>query len=128
MPRSWHPALEAWGATQFQNRFEKLANRPFREEDYQAWLAVRILGEAATRAKTDDPAALRDFIFSDSLEVAGFKGQKLTIRDWDHQLRQPILLTTGLLTASVSPQDAFLHQVSALDSMGTDRPESTCKF
>lgn len=128
VPRSWHPALEAWGATQFQNRFEKLANRPMRDEDYQAWLALRILGEAATRAKTADPAELRAFIFGEKFEVAGFKGQKLTIRDWDHQLRQPILLTTGLLTASVSPQDAFLHQVSALDTMGTDRPESTCKF
>ena len=31
VPRSWHPALEAWGATQFQNRFERLANRPMRK-------------------------------------------------------------------------------------------------
>ena len=25
VPRSWHPAMEAWGATQFQNRFERLS-------------------------------------------------------------------------------------------------------
>ena len=128
VPRSWHPALEAWGATQFQNRFEWLANRPMREEDYQAWLAVRMVGEAATRARTTDPAALKAFILSPEFQVAGFKGQKLTVRDWDHQLRQPILLTTGLLMASVSPQDAYLHQVTALDTLGIDRPETACKF
>jgi hypothetical protein len=43
-------------------------------------------------------------------------------------LRQPILLTTGALTVSVSPQDAFLHQVSQLDTLGKDRPETACTF
>ena len=92
VPRSWHPALEAWGAMQFQNRFERLANRPIREEDYQAWLALRIVGEAATRTQSADPATLRAFILSDQFDVAGFKGQALTFRDWNGQLRQPILL------------------------------------
>ena len=128
VPRSWHPALEAWGATQFQNRFEALAIRPMREEDYQTWLALRMIGEAATRTQSADPAKLRDFMLSPAFEVAGFKGQKLTLRDWDHQLRQPILLTTGSVTASVSPQDQYLHQSSALDTLGIDRPETECKF
>lgn len=128
VPRTWHPALEAWGATQFQNRFEAMAGRPMREEDYQAWLAIRIIGEAATRTQSGDPATLREHILSPEFEVAGFKGQKLTIRDWDHQLRQPILLATGALTVTVSPQDAFLHQVSQLDTLGRDRPETECSF
>ncbi|AUH65086.1 ABC transporter substrate-binding protein [Paracoccus zhejiangensis] len=128
VPRSWHPAMEAWGATQFQNRFEKLAGRQMREADYQAWLALRIIGEAATRQQSADPAVLKEFILSPDFDVAGFKGQKLTVRDWDHQLRQPILLTTGLLMASVSPQDQFLHQTSALDTLGIDRPETECSF
>lgn len=126
--RTWHPAMEAWGGTQFQSRFEKLANRPVREEDYQAWLALRIIGEAATRTQSGDIATLKEFILSDQFDVAGFKGQKLTVRDWDHQVRQPILLTTGLLTTSVSPQDQYLHQTSALDTLGMDRPETECKF
>ncbi|MFC3167410.1 ABC transporter substrate-binding protein [Paracoccus fontiphilus] len=128
VPRSWHPAMEAWGGMQYQNRFEKLANRPIREEDYQAWLALRIVGEAATRTQSADPAELREFILSDQFDVAGFKGQKLTVRDWDHQVRQPILLTTGVLTTSVSPQDQYLHQTSALDTLGIDRPETECSF
>lgn len=128
VPRSWHPAMEAWGATQYQNRFERMANRPIREEDYQTWLALRIVGEAATRTGSADPAELRDFILSDQFDVAGFKGQKLTVRDWDHQVRQPILLTTGPVTTSVSPQDQYLHQTSALDTLGLDRPETECSF
>ncbi|SEI07626.1 ABC transporter substrate-binding protein [Paracoccus alkenifer] len=128
VPRSWHPALEAWGATQFQNRFEKLNERNIREEDYQAWVALRMVGEAATQTRSADPDTLMQFMLSEDFQVAGFKGQKLTLRDWDHQLRQPILLTTGLVTTSVSPQDQYLHQVTALDTLGTDRPESACKF
>ncbi|MCQ0969308.1 ABC transporter substrate-binding protein (plasmid) [Paracoccus sp. TK19116] len=128
VPRSWHPAMEAWGATQFQNRFEELAGRRMREEDYQTWLAIRIIGEAATRQQSGDPATLREFILSPDFDVAGFKGQKLTVRDWDHQVRQPILLTTGDLTASVSPQEEFLHQTSRLDTLGIDRPETECSF
>nr|WP_234855856.1 ABC transporter substrate-binding protein [Paracoccus everestensis] len=128
VPRSWHPAMEAWGGTQYQNRFERLANRPIREEDYQTWLALRIVGEAATRTQSADPVELREFILSEGFDVAGFKGRKLTVRDWDHQVRQPILLTTGLLTTSVSPQDQYLHQTSALDTLGIDRPETECSF
>lgn len=126
-PVSWSPSHESWGATQFQTRFEKLANRPAREEDYQAWAALRSLGEAATRTKSDDFATLRDYIASGKMELAAFKGQKLTFRDWDGQLRQPILLIAGPVVASVSPQAEFLHQVSQLDTLGVDRPETQCK-
>ncbi|MTH66420.1 ABC transporter substrate-binding protein [Paracoccus shanxieyensis] len=128
VPRAWSPNLEAWGALQFQNRFEKLAARPMREDDYQTWLALRMLGEAATRTQSTDAAALKDFMLSENFELAGFKGQKLTLRDWDHQLRQPILLATDSVTASVSPQDQYLHQSSALDTLGIDRPETQCNF
>lgn len=128
VPRSWHPAMEAWGATQFQNRFERLANRRMREADYQAWLSLRIIGEAATRTNSGDPDTLREFILSPEFDVAGFKGQALTVRDWDHQVRQPILLTTGDLTTSVSPQEQYLHQTSQLDTLGVDRAETECRF
>lgn len=128
VPHAWSPTLEAWGALQFQNRFEKLAGRPMRDDDYQTWIALRMLGEAATRTQSTDAAKLRNFMLSDKFEIAGFKGQKLTIRDWDHQLRQPILLATAAVTASVSPQDQYLHQTSALDTLGIDRPETQCKF
>ncbi|MDT8858109.1 ABC transporter substrate-binding protein [Paracoccaceae bacterium Fryx2] len=126
-PVSWHPALEAWGATQFQNRFERLNGRPMREEDYQVWLAMRVIGEAVTRTGSAEPATIRAYALSNDFELAAFKGQKLTFRPWNGQLRQPILLTDGRLTVTVSPQEGFLHQVSPLDTLGTDAPETTCR-
>ena len=98
-----------------------------RPEDYDAWLALRVLGEAATRTESTDPDVLRDYILTPEFELAGFKGQALTFRDWDGQLRQPILLGTGRMVVSVSPQDEFIHRVSPLDTLGTDRPESACR-
>lgn len=126
-PTTWHPAHEAWGAMQWQSRFEKLVARQARPEDFQTWTALRVIGEAATRTSGGDFDALRDYILSDSFDLAAFKGQKLTFRDWDGQLRQPILLAADKVVASVSPQEEFLHQSSQLDSLGIDRPETECK-
>ncbi|MBU2360565.1 MAG: ABC transporter substrate-binding protein, partial [Alphaproteobacteria bacterium] len=65
IPTSWTPAMEAWGATQWQNRFEDGASRLAQEEDFETWVALRVLGEAATRTQGGDAAAIRDFILSD---------------------------------------------------------------
>jgi ABC transporter substrate binding protein (PQQ-dependent alcohol dehydrogenase system) len=125
-PVTMHGAHEAWGATQFQTRFEKLARRHVQEEDYNTWLALRVLGEAVTRTGSADPAEIEEYVLSDAFELAAFKGQKVTFRPWNGQLRQPILLYDGRITVSVSPQEGFLHQVSPLDTLGLDRPESSC--
>ncbi len=71
-------------------------------------------------------AAIRDYVLGDAFELAAFKGQPVTFRAWNGQLRQPILLSDGRMTISVSPQEGFLHQVSPLDTLGLDRPESGC--
>ena len=125
-PTTWHPAQEAWGATQFQRRFEKLNGRYMRPEDYQVWLALRVLSEAATRTKSDQRDVLEKYLLSDDFEIAAFKGEKLTFRAWNGQLRQPILLVGDRILVSVSPQEGYLHQVSQLDTLGIDQPESGC--
>lgn len=65
---------------------------------------------------------------SDSFSIAAFKGQKLTFRNWNWQLRQPILIGDADSVVSTSPQEGFLHQVSELDTLGVDRPETKCKL
>jgi ABC transporter substrate binding protein (PQQ-dependent alcohol dehydrogenase system) len=125
-PVTMHGAHEAWGATQFQNRFERLTRRHVQETDYNVWLALRVLGEAVTRTSGADPQTLREYVLSEAFELAAFKGQKVTFRNWNGQMRQPVLLYDGRITASVSPQEGFLHQVSPLDTLGLDRPESRC--
>ena len=127
VPTSWHPALEQWGATQFQNRFRRLANRPMRPLDYDVWVAVRSIGEAATRAKSAEPADMIAHLKSADFDLAAFKGRKLTYRAWDGQLRQPILIATAKLPVTVSPQPGFLHQFSELDTLGIDKPETNCR-
>ncbi len=128
VPTSWHPALEQWGGTQFQNRFRRSANRTMLPLDYDVWLAVRAVGEAATRRRSTAFVEIAAHLRSAEFELAGFKGQKLTFRDWNGQLRQPILIATPKLPVSVSPQPGFLHQFSTLDTLGVDRPETKCKF
>lgn len=125
-PVIWHPAHEAWGATQLQRRFEAAAGRPMREADYAAWTALRAVGEAATRTGATEWSVLRDFILGTEMELAAFKGQALSFRDWDGQLRQPILLAADEIVVSTSPQDAFVHRVTPLDTLGLDRPETDC--
>ncbi len=126
-PVIWHPAQEAWGGTQLHTRFTRQIGREMREEDYAVWLAMRILGEAATRSGSQDFATMREAILGGALEFAGFKGQSMTLRDWDHQIRQPVVLAADNIVVSVSPQDEFLHQFSPLDTLGTDRPETGCR-
>ena len=128
MPTSWDAAHDQWGAVQIQNRFVKLNSRHMTALDMQAWTAVRMVGEAASRTNSGDPKAVFDFIKRPDFSVAAFKGQRLTIRDWNLQLRQPILLADGRMVVSVSPQEGFLHQVSELDTLGVDRPETKCKL
>jgi ABC transporter substrate binding protein (PQQ-dependent alcohol dehydrogenase system) len=128
VPTSWDPAQDQWGAIQMQNRFIKLNSRRMTALDMQAWTAVRMIGEAASRTNSGDPQSLFGFLKGPDFSIAAFKGQRLTLRDWNLQLRQPILLADGRMVVSVSPQEGFLHQVSELDTLGVDRPETKCKL
>ena len=125
---SWHPAHEQWGATQIQNRFQRSAKRFMWPLDYQAWVAVRAIGEAASRTGSGDFAPINVYLRGDKFDLAAFKGQKVTFRKWDGQLRQPIIIAGSELPVSTSPQQGFLHEHAAVDTLGIDAPESKCKF
>jgi ABC transporter substrate binding protein (PQQ-dependent alcohol dehydrogenase system) len=128
VPTTWNAAFDQWGAVQLQNRFTKAFQRSMTADDMQVWTAVRMIGEAAARTNSSDAGKMQAYIKSPAFSVAAFKGQKLTLRDWNLQLRQPILLFDGRNTVSVSPQEGFLHQSSTLDTLGLDRPETKCKL
>ena len=125
---SWDGSHDQWGAVQMQERFMKLFLRRMTARDMQAWSAVRMIGESSSRTRSIDPKAMLDFLKGPDFALAAFKGQRLTLRDWNLQLRQPILLSDGRMIVSVSPQEGFLHQVSELDTLGIDRPESKCRL
>ena len=125
-PVAWSWVVEQWGAAQMQNRFEELAGRDMRSEDYAAWAAIRSLGEAVTRTQSADAATLRAYILSDDFELAGFKGRKMSFRNWNGQLRQPIPLVTPRAVVAKAPLEGFLHQLTELDTLGIDQGETKC--
>lgn len=127
IPTAWHRSQEQWGATQIQRRFHKLAQRYMKPRDYSGWAAMRSIGEAATQTSSNAPQDIRDFLLSDKFNLAGFKGVPLSYRGWNGQLRQPVLIAGPRMLVSVSPQDGFLHQVSILDTLGFDEPQSSCQ-
>jgi len=128
VPKSWDAAHDQWGANQLQNRFTQMFSRRMTALDGQAWTAARMIGEAASRVRSADPKAIVAYLKGPDFALAAFKGQKLTLRDWNLQLRQPVLLADGRTIASVSPQEGFLHQFSELDTLGFDRPETKCRM
>lgn len=128
VPTSWDAASGLWGGVQLQSRFSSQFARRMTALDMQAWTAVRMIGEAASRIHSADAKAILAFLTGPDLALGAFKGQKLTLRTWNLQLRQPILLTDGRTIVSVSPQPGFLHQASELDTLGYDRAETQCRL
>lgn len=125
---AWHPLHEQWGAVQLQHRFQKLAGRPMKPEDYAAWLAVRAIGEAAFRTKRGDVEAIRQELLSRDFKLAGYKGRPHSFRPYSGQMRQPILLAGPESVVAVAPLPEFLHPEDELDSLGYDRSETRCQF
>ena len=124
----WHKTHEQWGAVQIQHRFLEKAGRWMEEEDYGAYLAVRAVGEAATRTQSHESRSLKDYLFSDAFALNGYTGTPLSFRSWDNQLRQPVLLAAPRSLVAVAPIDGFLHPKTELDTLGYDQPESHCHW
>lgn len=127
-PVAWDDAYTGHGAMALQRTLQEVAGRNALERDYTAWLGVRALGEAAIRSGKTKVNDLRDYMLSDDFKVAGFKGEAMNFRAWNHQLRQPILLAGGRTVVSVSPQAGFLHPNYLTDTLGYDERESLCEF
>lgn len=127
-PVAWHRVVEQWGAAQLQRRFQQLSERWMHSRDYASWAAVRAIAEAVTRTNSNQVTTLRDYLFSDQFQLAGFKGRKLNFRSWNGQLRQPISLIHPRSLVSQSPQEGFLHPISTLDTLGYDQSESRCRM
>ncbi|MEO1493011.1 MAG: ABC transporter substrate-binding protein [Pseudomonadota bacterium] len=123
----WHPGHESYGSTQLQRRFEKLAGRQMRDEDFTVWTAIRAIGEAVTRTNSGETATLREYLLGEEFKLATFKGQPTSFRPWNGQFRHGVILGDAKLVVSISPQEEFLHQRTRLDTLGFDEPQSTCR-
>ncbi|QSA98219.1 ABC transporter substrate-binding protein [Methylococcus sp. EFPC2] len=127
VPSAWHYTHEMWGALQLQNRFREQTGRTMNDQDYAAWLAVRAIGEAASRTRSVDFDKIKAYFAGAEFSLAGFKGVPLSFRAWDGQLRQPILLASPRSLVAVAPIEGFLHPKNELDTLGYDQPETLCR-
>ena len=126
---AWDPSYTEYGAMHFQNGLPKLAKRRPVERDYTAWLGGRALTDGIMRSGKTTPPEVKAFFLSDAFKLEGFKGQAMSFRTWDHQLRQPVILGGGSrVPVSTSPQEGFLHETNLTDTLGFDKPETKCKF
>lgn len=126
MATSWHKTHEQWGAIQMQNRFKEKTGRWMEEQDYGAYLAIRAIGEAATRTKSNQLDVIKPYLLGESFALQGYKGNPLSFRAWDGQLRQPVLLAADRSLITVAPIEGFLHPKTELDTLGYDQPETKC--
>lgn len=126
-PVAWHWTFERYGAPQLNQRFRRAAGRDMAGADWAAWVAVRAVVEAVSRRQSAEPADIAALIRSGDLAVDLYKGVRGSFRPWDGQLRQPILLASHNAVISVAPFDDFKHELDTLDTLGTDRPETTCR-
>jgi ABC transporter substrate binding protein (PQQ-dependent alcohol dehydrogenase system) len=125
---AWHWSWERQGAPQVNARFEALANRRMGDVDFAGWAAVRALTQSVLRSRSTDYQPVLDYLLGDRLNLDGSKGYPMSVRPWDHQMRQPIVLTTGNAVMQLAPVEGFMHQYNDLDTLGVDQPQSVCHF
>ncbi|EME69485.1 hypothetical protein H261_13014 [Paramagnetospirillum caucaseum] len=123
---AWHPAHDQWGAAQAQSRFRAQAGRAMAEKDFAAWVAGRAVGEAAMRARSVEPSRIAAMLRSPDFALPVYKGRTAGFRSWDGQLRQPMLVGWARNVVTTAPQEGFLHPVTDLDTLGTDKGENAC--
>ena len=126
-PTAWHWTFERYGAPQLNQRFRRRADHDMSAEDWAGWVAVRAVTAALVQAGSADRNAVQQAMRSGDLSVDLYKGVRGNFRDWNGQLRQPILLATHNAVIAVAPVDGFEHQIETLDTLGADRAESTCR-
>jgi ABC transporter substrate binding protein (PQQ-dependent alcohol dehydrogenase system) len=123
---AWDWTWERHGAPQLNQRFDRIAKRRMSSDDWAAWAAVKSVVEAVSQIRSIDPSVIREALRSPDLKMDLYKGLPGSFREWDNQLRQPILLATHNAVIATAPLAGFLHQRNTLDSLGQDQPESVC--
>jgi ABC transporter substrate binding protein (PQQ-dependent alcohol dehydrogenase system) len=125
-PVAWHWTWDHNGAPQVNSRFEKRSGgRRMEGADWAAWVAVKMIVQSVLHTRSTNFSTQRDFI----LGAGGFDGDKglaVSVRPWDHQVRQAVLLAAPYEVVASAPIEGFLHQTNELDTLGDDQPESAC--
>ena len=136
MPKGWHRTLERYGAPQLNERFQTFdpnqplsATEAMSDTEFAAWSAVKLVTNTLNALDLDaEVIQPREILSHPEAQVDLYKGTRGSIRTWNHQLRQPILLTSGDAVIAVAPMPKFLHPKHYVDTLGLDEPESPCRL
>jgi ABC transporter substrate binding protein (PQQ-dependent alcohol dehydrogenase system) len=127
-PVAWHWTWEHHGAPQVNSRFERrTGGRRMAGADWAAWIAVKMVVQATLRTRSTDFSAQRKFILGEGT-FDGNKGLAVSVRRWDQQLRQAVLLAAPYAVVARAPVEGFLHKTNELDTLGDDEPETPCRL
>lgn len=111
----WYHEWTRFSARELNRRFLEDFKRPMQGLGWAAWAGVRLLAEAAVRAEEASPAAWGRFLEGE-YPFDGHKGEQLTFRPWDHQLR----VTFGIV--SPRPPDRVGEESDVYDSLADNLP------
>jgi ABC transporter substrate binding protein (PQQ-dependent alcohol dehydrogenase system) len=125
---AWSWAYQNHGSSEVTQRFEQNVPRHMDDEDWAAWISVKAVVQSILRTKNGDYPTALAYLLGDKLNLDGGKGNPLSVRPWDHQLRQAIPLATTNAVLDEAPITGFLHQTNDLDTLGVDQNQSECKF
>ncbi len=125
--QAWHPHWERNGGPQLTRRFARAQQRPMDAHDWAAWAAAKAVAAVLVHDPKAGVAQQLQTLRKGVVTIDGFKGQRLSFRAWDGQLRQPLFLAHGDGVVGLAPLDGVLHPREVLDTLGVDEAESACK-
>ena len=128
-PETWHWSFERYGAPQLNSRFEKKEkSRRMSGYDYAAWISFKSIVKSVMKNRSTTYEDITRALTDSNLNLDGFKGNSLSYRAWNNQLRQPILLSTHNALIEKTPIKGFLHELNNMDTLGKDSGETQCAF
>lgn len=133
-PRAWHWALERYGAPQLNQRYQASIKSPslaggMTDTEFATWAAIKFVTNTLEPQHLQEASLDLRALFTDALgRVDLYKGTRGSFRQWNQQLRQPILLAADTAVIAVAPMPKFLHPKHYVDTLGLDEPESQCQL
>ena len=134
-PVGWHFALERYGAPQLNERYRQFKQDQMlgpqvamTDAEFAAWSAVKLVTNSINIRPDGSDLDLITALHDPASQVDLYKGTRGSVRYWNHQLRQPILLATSDAVIAVAPMPKFLHPKHYVDTLGLDQPESECQL
>jgi len=134
-PTSWHFSLERYGAPQLNERYRQFKKNEIlgsqvamTDAEFAAWSAVKLISNSLNSRQVGANLDLASVLQDPASQVDLYKGTRGSIRQWNHQLRQPILLSTSEAVIAVAPMPKFLHPKHYVDTLGLDETQSECQL